>query len=43
MLTLFRRTGKAVDVATGVGLEIASLGATRFVPLLGRAGFDERG
>ena len=43
MLTVFRRTGEAVDVATGAGLETASLGATRFVPLIGRAGFDERG
>ena len=42
MLTLFRRTGEEVDPATGTGLEVASLGATRFVPLIGRAGFAER-
>jgi protein-L-isoaspartate(D-aspartate) O-methyltransferase len=42
MLTLFRRTGEEVDPASGAGLEVASLGATRFVPLIGRAGFAER-
>ena len=41
MLTRFRRTAEEVDPATGAGLETASLGATRFVPLIGRAGFGE--
>ena len=41
MLTVFRRTAEAVDPHTGAGLEVASLGATRFVPLIGRAGFPE--
>jgi len=42
MLTAFRRTAEEVDPETGAGLEAASLGATRFVPLIGRAGFGER-
>ena len=42
MLTVYRRTGEELDVVTGAGLEVASLGATRFVPLIGRAGFAER-
>jgi protein-L-isoaspartate(D-aspartate) O-methyltransferase len=41
MLTAFRRTGETVDPVTGEGLEAFSLGATRFVPLIGRAGFAE--
>jgi protein-L-isoaspartate(D-aspartate) O-methyltransferase len=41
MLTVFRRTAEAIEPGTGRGLEAASLGATRFVPLIGRAGFDE--
>jgi protein-L-isoaspartate(D-aspartate) O-methyltransferase len=40
MLTVFRRSAEEIDPATGAGLEVASLGATRFVPLIGRAGFD---
>jgi protein-L-isoaspartate(D-aspartate) O-methyltransferase len=42
MLTVFRRTGEEVDPATGAGFESASLGPTRFVPLIGRAGYEER-
>ena len=41
MLTVYRRTGEELDVVTGAGLEVASLGATRFVPLIGRAGFAD--
>jgi protein-L-isoaspartate(D-aspartate) O-methyltransferase len=41
MLTVFRRTAEAIEPAAGRGLEVTSLGATRFVPLIGRAGFDE--
>ena len=41
MLTAFRRTAEEVDPETGAGLEAASLGATRFVPLIGRAGYEE--
>ncbi len=40
MLTAFRRTSKEADPATGAGFVASSLGATRFVPLLGRAGFE---
>jgi protein-L-isoaspartate(D-aspartate) O-methyltransferase len=40
MLTAYRRTAAEFDTATGVGLERASLGACRFVPLIGREGFD---
>ena len=40
MLTAFRRAAEKIDPATGEGLEQATLGATRFVPLIGRAGFD---
>ncbi|HEX6116653.1 MAG TPA: protein-L-isoaspartate(D-aspartate) O-methyltransferase [Solirubrobacterales bacterium] len=43
MLTVFRRTAEEIDPATGAGLEAASLGATRFVPLIGRAGFNPDG
>jgi protein-L-isoaspartate(D-aspartate) O-methyltransferase len=40
MLTVFRRNAEEIDPATGEGLEQATLGATRFVPLIGRAGFE---
>jgi protein-L-isoaspartate(D-aspartate) O-methyltransferase len=40
MLTLFRRTGEALDLETGSGLERVVLGACRFVPLIGREGFN---
>jgi protein-L-isoaspartate(D-aspartate) O-methyltransferase len=43
MLTVFRRNAEEIDPATGEGLEQATLGATRFVPLIGRAGFDPMG
>ena len=39
MLTAFRRTAEEIDPATGAGLETGTIGATRFVPLIGRAGF----
>jgi protein-L-isoaspartate(D-aspartate) O-methyltransferase len=39
-LTVFIRTGEHVDPETGVGLERISLGPSRFVPLVGREGFD---
>ena len=42
MLTAYTRTGEEVDPATGAGLEKRSLGACRFVPLIGREGFEER-
>ena len=42
MLTVLERTAEEVDFDTGTGLEIASLGPTRFVPLIGRAGFPPR-
>ena len=41
MLTVYRRTAERIDPATGAGLETGSIGATRFVPLIGRAGFGE--
>jgi protein-L-isoaspartate(D-aspartate) O-methyltransferase len=40
MLTAFRRTAEEFDPETGAGLERVSLGACRFVPLIGREGFD---
>jgi protein-L-isoaspartate(D-aspartate) O-methyltransferase len=40
MLTAYRRTAAELDPETGAGLERASLGACRFVPLIGREGFD---
>jgi protein-L-isoaspartate(D-aspartate) O-methyltransferase len=40
MLTVFRRDAEEIDAATGEGLERATIGATRFVPLIGRAGFE---
>jgi len=42
MLTVFIRTADEVDPATGAGLERRTLGACRFVPLIGREGFGER-
>jgi len=42
MLTVFRRAGEEIDPRTGAGIDAATLGATRFVPLIGRAGFGER-
>jgi protein-L-isoaspartate(D-aspartate) O-methyltransferase len=42
MLTAFRRTAEEIDPATGQGLERRSLGACRFVPLIGREGFPDR-
>jgi protein-L-isoaspartate(D-aspartate) O-methyltransferase len=42
MLTAYTRTGEELDPATGAGLDKRSLGACRFVPLIGREGFDER-
>jgi protein-L-isoaspartate(D-aspartate) O-methyltransferase len=42
MLTVFTRTAEEVDPATGAGLERRTLGACRFVPLIGREGFGER-
>ena len=42
MLTVFERTGDDLDPATGAGLEKRNLGACRFVPLIGREGFEER-
>jgi protein-L-isoaspartate(D-aspartate) O-methyltransferase len=39
MLTVFRRDAEEIDPETGEGLDVATLGATRFVPLIGRAGF----
>jgi protein-L-isoaspartate(D-aspartate) O-methyltransferase len=40
MLTVFRRNAEDIDPETGRGLERATIGATRFVPLIGRAGFE---
>ena len=42
-LTCFHRTGHQVDVESGAGLEVETLGATRFVPLIGSEGFSEAG
>jgi protein-L-isoaspartate(D-aspartate) O-methyltransferase len=39
MLTVFTRTATEVDASGGEGLESRSLGACRFVPLIGREGF----
>jgi protein-L-isoaspartate(D-aspartate) O-methyltransferase len=41
MLTAYRRTGEDLDPGTGGGLEKRNLGACRFVPLIGREGFDD--
>ena len=43
MLTQFTRVDEHVDASTGRGLERRALGACRFVPLIGREGFEERG
>jgi len=40
MLTVFRRTAAEIDPLSGEGLDRATIGATRFVPLIGRAGFE---
>jgi protein-L-isoaspartate(D-aspartate) O-methyltransferase len=42
MLTVYSRVGQEFDSASGTGLESRSLGACRFVPLIGREGFGER-
>jgi len=42
ILTVYVRTGEELDPLTGEGLEARSLGACRFVPLIGREGFEER-
>jgi protein-L-isoaspartate(D-aspartate) O-methyltransferase len=42
ILTVYVRTGDELDPLTGEGLESRSLGACRFVPLIGREGFEER-
>ena len=41
MLTMFRRLGETVDLATGEGLEREVIGPCRFVPLIGNEGFAE--
>ena len=41
MLTVYVRTGGELDTETGAGLEKRTLGACRFVPLIGREGFTE--
>ncbi len=43
MLTVFTRAAAEIDAGTGEGLERRSLGACRFVPLIGREGFPESG
>jgi protein-L-isoaspartate(D-aspartate) O-methyltransferase len=43
MLTVFERVSSEVDPRTGAGLERRSLGACRFVPLIGREGFADGG
>jgi protein-L-isoaspartate(D-aspartate) O-methyltransferase len=43
MLTVFTRTEEEIDPSTGAGLERRTLGACRFVPLIGREGFGEPG
>ena len=40
MLTVFRRNAEDIDPVSGDGLDRATIGATRFVPLIGRAGFE---
>jgi protein-L-isoaspartate(D-aspartate) O-methyltransferase len=42
MLTQFTRVDEHVDASAGRGLERRALGACRFVPLIGREGFEER-
>lgn len=41
MLTVFVRVDEHVDTDTGAGLERHNLGGCRFVPLIGREGFEE--
>lgn len=43
MLTVYTRAAEEFDPESGAGLERRSLGACRFVPLIGREGFAERG
>jgi protein-L-isoaspartate(D-aspartate) O-methyltransferase len=43
MLTQFTRVGEDADPRTGRGFERRALGACRFVPLIGREGFEDRG
>ncbi len=43
MLTAYVRVGEDVDLRTGRGLDRHTLGACRFVPLIGREGFGEEG
>jgi protein-L-isoaspartate(D-aspartate) O-methyltransferase len=40
-LTLFVRNAESIDPDTGTGLDRISLGPCRFVPLVGREGFDQ--
>jgi hypothetical protein len=40
---VFTRTAEEIDPRTGAGLERRTLGACRFVPLIGREGFGEPG
>jgi protein-L-isoaspartate(D-aspartate) O-methyltransferase len=42
ILTVYTRTADEFDPTTGEGLDARSLGACRFVPLIGREGFGER-
>ena len=42
ILSVYERTAERFDPATGEGLEVTSLVACRFVPLIGREGFGER-
>jgi protein-L-isoaspartate(D-aspartate) O-methyltransferase len=42
ILTVYTRTEGELDSVSGAGLEARSLGACRFVPLIGREGFGER-
>jgi len=42
MLTVYERTEGELDAESGAGLSAHSLGACRFVPLIGREGFAER-
>jgi len=42
ILTVFERISGELDAASGAGLVTHSLGACRFVPLIGREGFAER-
>jgi protein-L-isoaspartate(D-aspartate) O-methyltransferase len=42
MLTAYVRVEDEIDPTTGRGLDRHTLGACRFVPLIGREGFDER-